>query len=756
MLPQDLKARDQTPVSDLLKRKLLGISSIQGAHGQSYQCRSCSHILERKDAATHACPKCGRTYAHEKVEKAYTTWCRNQDGDWLEALGRAYLRTGDQACARRAIEGLLEYARIYPTFPKGPDDGRLTFNWLQDVFIVNSMTRAYDGVYEACTPEERSAIENGLFRNVVKTVDRWFPDNRYPEGNLELAQCIGQIGLVLKDPDLLYRAFYRPDRALDALFTQFAPDGLSPKFPTYHTIMVEQLDGFGDALGEDAGRFYIDKIRFLREALDGTRFPDGSLPGFAHGNVGNRAWKSRAPERSTTYHDSGLTFLRAQTPDGPACLGFHWGQPKRNDGCRFDIQFYALDQHLIQPCGTAPYSHEFFGSWYKHALGGNFILVDGQDHANVGGTLTHELLGAPIQIVCAKVDGLAPGVNAQRHLALLPEGVVVLVDGLQSGAPHRYDWSLHGPGEWNLPLELKAAEGALGKSDGYVALKDVRRGAGKPALVADASLPGGRKGGAATLRAHLVQPAGSEVFTAQGPSGYTAKPMPMLMLRHAGARRLAVVAVLDPARAKETGHVQDVTVEPADLAAASTLTIRVQLSGRTYRFESSFETGRMRLLEPSGLDKPVARALPAAQPERTPPAPPPAAAVAASSPPAPPAAAEHRAALEEALRASALSGKKAHVNVLGRQDEVALVRADARAVFVRIQGNDLPLAWKDLKDEDVARIAFACFNERPELLVHAGALAAGPELQALHARIRDRLYELDPAQARKLASLAGP
>ncbi|MCZ7645372.1 MAG: hypothetical protein M5U26_08825 [Planctomycetota bacterium] len=142
------------------------------------------------------------------------------------------------------------------------------------------------------------------------------------------------------------------------------------------------------------------------------------------------------------------------------------------------------------------------------------------------------------------------------------------------------------------------------------------------------------------------------------------------------------------------------------------------------------------------------------------PAPNPAAAAPAPVPAAPVApkldAAPHRKALVEALaKTKPAADAKAWLKVMGQAQEVGVAGFDDRGVTIRLRGNGLPVAWKDLNDEDVARLAEACRPGDAEALLHAAVLAAASGNVSLREKLSDQLVKLDAARFKTLQALLG-
>ena len=111
----------------------------------------------------------------------------------------------------------------------------------------------------------------------------------------------------------------------------------------------------------------------------------------------------------------------------------------------------------------------------------------------------------------------------------------------------------------------------------------------------------------------------------------------------------------------------------------------------------------------------------------------------------------HREAIEKGLQGGeAKKDSRAMLKIFGKSEEIAFKSADASGVMVLSKGNQLPLRWKELDDEDRARLCLAAFETNPEMLSHAAALASNAHMTSLYEKIIGQVSTLDAQQARKI------
>ncbi|HYF49217.1 MAG TPA: hypothetical protein VEJ63_07420 [Planctomycetota bacterium] len=129
----------------------------------------------------------------------------------------------------------------------------------------------------------------------------------------------------------------------------------------------------------------------------------------------------------------------------------------------------------------------------------------------------------------------------------------------------------------------------------------------------------------------------------------------------------------------------------------------------------------------------------------------------AAAPAAPKAAIDpkpYREAIMKALQdAGTKTGTKIHVSVFGRKQDAPFRGADASGIKIDVQGNTMPLAWRDLSDAELVHIGTTTRPDDGETLFQAAALAAAAGLDAQYEKLCERLFEKDAERAKKLVQL---
>lgn len=193
----------------------------------------------------------GGGYTHEKHKRNYIEMYNS---------GLVYQLTNEKKYAVFVRDMLLEYANLYPTLGlhpmrKNQSPGKLFWQGLNDSMWLVYTIQAYDCVYDFLTVEERTKIENQLFRKVVEffTVeDKYSFDRVHNHGTWAVAG-VGMTGMVLGDSLMVQEALYSTKldgsggflKQIDKLFS---PDGYYAEGPYYQRFALLPFIVFAQAL----------------------------------------------------------------------------------------------------------------------------------------------------------------------------------------------------------------------------------------------------------------------------------------------------------------------------------------------------------------------------------------------------------------------------------------------------------------------------------------------------------------------------
>ncbi|MCB0641617.1 MAG: heparinase II/III family protein, partial [Phaeodactylibacter sp.] len=145
-------------------------------------------------------------YTHERHKRNFLI---------LQKAGNLYQITGDETYAVYIRDMFLEYAALYPKLGRHPTNrsyatGKLFWQCLNDANWLVYSSQAYDCVYDFLTGEERTILEQDLFRPLADFISIENPKffNRIHNHSTWGNAAVGMIGLVMKDEELIQRALY--------------------------------------------------------------------------------------------------------------------------------------------------------------------------------------------------------------------------------------------------------------------------------------------------------------------------------------------------------------------------------------------------------------------------------------------------------------------------------------------------------------------------------------------------------------------
>jgi hypothetical protein len=259
--------------------------------------------VERAMAAPIETPPPGEAggYSHEKHKQNYRE---------MQLAGMLYTITGDVRYAQWVGKVLEQYAGMYPQLgphplAKNQAPGRLFHQSLNEANWLVAVSIAYDCVYDALTPAQRTRIE----RDVLRQMADWLSvrqakefDRIHNHGTWATAS-VGMLGLVLGDTSYVNRALYgtRGDKSggfLRQLDELFSPDGWYMEGPYYIRYALLPFFQFAEAVerARPTEKIYAYRDSILKKALFaaiGSAFPNGVFPPI---NDASRTMAVDAPE----------------------------------------------------------------------------------------------------------------------------------------------------------------------------------------------------------------------------------------------------------------------------------------------------------------------------------------------------------------------------------------------------------------------------------------------------------------------------
>ncbi len=193
----------------------------------------------------------GGGYTHEKHKQNYVE---------MYNAGLMYQITGDEKYAVFVRDMMVEYAKLYPTLGIHPEQknqapGKLFWQGLNESVWLVYTIQAYDCIHDFLSAEERTNIENNLFREVVHFFteeDKYSFDRVHNHGTWAVAG-VGMTGMVLGDSVLVQKALYSTKldgsggflKQIDDLFS---PDGYYSEGPYYQRYALLPFIVFAQSL----------------------------------------------------------------------------------------------------------------------------------------------------------------------------------------------------------------------------------------------------------------------------------------------------------------------------------------------------------------------------------------------------------------------------------------------------------------------------------------------------------------------------
>jgi len=548
-----------------------------------------------------------------------------------ENLGLAYLFTGDEKYAEKAIKLFRLYARQYTELPWG---GIGELPWLagsrlqmssriasgsgygSNIFMRNHMRLlSMISGSPAWTPEERTTIYADFAvpyaAELIKFVGGINNQTDISSHNLAL------LGLVFDDALMLHQSALS-DAGLVARINDIDRDGFSSEGrPIGYQLagMAEYLPAVG-YLEASGLRLPFDRQRllaairmpYLRTTLTGWApncgdcargFRAGASPLAAHlipmfpeekwlldvGATGTlsakvrnhlagtkpdpEAWRSLMETKPTLFRDTGFAILRSGTSaEDQVMVTLDYGRANYHTGFNRNqvslAAFGALFTHdpgslyNVGAGGMTRTKDTLLDSFaLNHSIGFNVIVADARDQDHAIGRLLAWSAKPDFQVAVSRVDGVYVGVHHTRGV-VLTEGLVIVLDRVESDTEHTYDFAYHNLGKLTLGAGWTAQDmdRPLGTTANYESIQHLKRlkGAGPVRLSWDMTdqldaQPIVRASGAAIDLWHLPAP-GGEVFTGTtGLSNPNLKIYPDYapsMFHRVKARTAAFITVLEP------------------------------------------------------------------------------------------------------------------------------------------------------------------------------------------------------------------
>ncbi len=510
--------------------------------GMPIRCPKCGkgHMHMTHDWLTVQCDQCGYKEHHTPIADA--TWVASWSaihgyGPSPASLGTAYLATGDEKYAKKAIELLTLLARHYQEIPwhnsgypkdawahaepPGPDawTNGASARWGNTPtygtdFMVQHLAELSNMIVNAksWTPDERKLVHEGLWVPAATEMMKITPgiSNMNDIINRDLILA----ALSTNDANMLYRGTLYPT-GISARMSDISLDGFSDEgsalnyhlaamrewLPSIKLLLSTGLD-WGDLTQRAVAAV---KMPLLRATLNGTAYETGNSgtswaqiplnhPMF---ELADKIFPESLWPRKRAYDPDPILFRNAgwailrtgKTADQQVQVDLDFGRSHgHGDLDRMNLGLFALGEPLSADPGS---TYNF--NWSAHdgpaaaSMNGPFVantvVVDGHQQLLGAGRLLKWDIAKDHQTVAAEIEGIYPGVKWKRSVTLL-HNVVVVVDDLSSDESHRYEsaWHFMGKGDVAGNCGATAMTEPLGTGD-YKDLLHPKRIKGSPVVM---------------------------------------------------------------------------------------------------------------------------------------------------------------------------------------------------------------------------------------------------------------------------------
>ncbi len=604
-----------------------------GQHNQWYQCDKCEMALRTIDATHHQCPKCGKVYSGPPYDDVIFSHQHSRNLQRMVTAAWAYAISEDQRFAQYAAKVLLGYAQRYEQYPyhsasldaQSRSGGHLfeqTLNEAAD--LAGEIGPAYDLIHDSgvLSATEHQAIREGLLLPMLRNIDK----NKTGKNNWQTWHDAGLIwgGALVRDPAWVQKAITDPQNGffyqmgvsvskegmwyenswgyhfytLQALvniaetarrlnINLWSHERLQKMFtlPVYYTMADGTLPRFGDDTGSSVrrvGRLFEPAYHAYHDpqilALLSERASFESLL------LGRTEPPIAQPPvlESMVFEDAGHAILRTPGEAGlTAALtfgpygGFHGHLDK------LSFVFFGFGKELGVDPGRArsqAYRLPIHSRWYKATLAHNTVLVDQQSQKPAGGKL---LLFEPkndYTVAAASCDEAYPGVKHTRWL-IMTGTYLLVVDKLQSGASHRFDWLYHHRGAKIVCDAARDDAGLTGEFPGGEYVRAAKRGTTGQMIQARF------EGTGATTHLTMAAHTDTVVTVGEGVGGSVEDRVPLVMVGREG-REVLFATVLEPVPTGRRSQITGVRLASTDKG----LTIAVESGSRLDRVTVPVDT----------------------------------------------------------------------------------------------------------------------------------------------------------------------
>ncbi len=584
-------------------------------YDQGYRCEKCGEWLQPVEPTNfrrHQCPKCqtvieGRTW----IDRCYVAMYLAARCDDIRSLAMAWLLTGKEVYAAKAVEMLATLAQAYPSWPtpgarSTAGGSRFSFATLHSSYQLPKLAEAYAFLQTAPALDatKKAAIEAMLREEAVRV--SWH-GTEYNNQGAEHGRAFGSVGLATGFWPLVAQAVYGDFAWHDLIENAFSEDGINHEGTAYHVAMFLCLSRFATFANQYGVNLLTDRVKRVYDgslALGlGSAYPTSYEPAYrvyrepaylpavksARSTPDDLTLLSGVPElpditklafASVHLPTSGYIFLRRGTVADHREIRLNYRDAfDRNERDRFSTALYRNGQRVDSTVGRIIYTSPQ-AMWMMETAAHNAIVVDGASQREMAGRLlAYQPDGdTPIAVVTDAGASLYEGVTQLRGIALIGDAYIVF-DRVNADQPRTFDRYQYGPGAATLT-----------PAGGQVASLPLLPGIGR--FIGLAGGPCGREARVTfagnQLHMRLVSDRAMAHYKAQTVGGYQAQPLEATFARVEGVKEVTFVAGFREGKDAEPPGLAIVETGPKRLVFTVTLhgtahQVVVDMAGKSAR-----------------------------------------------------------------------------------------------------------------------------------------------------------------------------
>ena len=473
-----------------------------------YSCRKCGAQLRGESPTRHVCAKCGEVHSGWPYDDAYWFPFQHQCGYMVRDAGVAWAITGERRYADVAKGLLLDYAKVYLSWPRhdnwskatdrNPDAARAFSQVLDESVWMIDLVRGFDAISGTLTEEERQTIFARVFRPAADIIYTRDDVGRPILGNHQCwhfsayalaALVMGDAARVRESIDGLSGWKYQLSRGIleDGCWYEgawgyqfYTMSSLAPYFTALRNLGYEPPAAFKRLFDSPFGQLAPDWFLPAVNDTARVRFAPGALADLYEqawtwwGDPQHGWWVAQQPRRTMAYAlwgrparkdaaftppasrnfgSSGLAVLRSRSPAAKGPLpdnmlamdyGPHGGWHGHHD--KLQLLLWGRGRMWGEDPGCIAYGNPRHWGWYRSTLAHNTLAMDGRNQAPAQGRLVGYAAGGNAAVVAADSGEAYPGATVRRATALVDDIVLDFAEARADSA-HEWEWAFHARGE---------------------------------------------------------------------------------------------------------------------------------------------------------------------------------------------------------------------------------------------------------------------------------------------------------------------